>query len=343
MMSKSKYILVTGGAGYIGSHTVVELINNGFTPVILDNFCNSTLDVVKGVEQIVKAKVLVRNVDVCNLDSTRAVFNEFDFEGIIHFAAFKAVGESVSEPNKYYRNNVVGLLNILDLTKEFNVQNLVFSSSCTVYGNPQGSKVVSESTDLQDANSPYGNTKRIGERIISDFIKSDVKLKVLNLRYFNPVGAHKSVLIGELPTGKPNNLLPVVTQSAIGKLGPITVFGNDYSTVDGTCVRDYVHVVDVADAHVKGIEWLMGQDDSLEEHINIGTGKGTSVLEIINTFEQISNEKLNWDFGPRRTGDVEEIFADASKAQEVLKWQAKKTVKDAVTDAWNWELKLKNA
>ena len=341
-MSASNYILVTGGAGYIGSHTVVELIENGFIPVILDDFSNSTNKVIDGLKEITKTEIIVREVDVCDLNKTKTIFQEFKFVGIIHFAAFKAVGESVSEPLSYYRNNLIGLINILDLAGEFNVNNIVFSSSCTVYGNPIGSKVVTEESELQDANSPYGMTKQIGERIISDMVKSGVNTKVLNLRYFNPVGAHSSALIGELPMGKPNNLLPVVTQSGIGKLGEIVVYGNDYNTVDGTCVRDYVHVVDVANAHVKGLTWLMTQEDSLEEHINIGTGKGTSVLEIIHTFERISNLKLNWKFGDRREGDVEEIFADASKAKRILGWQSNKSVEDAVSDAWNWELKLKN-
>lgn len=341
-MSASNYILVTGGAGYIGSHTVVELIENGFIPVILDDFSNSTNKVIDGLKEITKTEIIVREVNVCDLNKTKSIFEEFEFAGIIHFAAFKAVGESVNNPLSYYRNNLVGLINILDLAKEFNVNNIVFSSSCTVYGNPKGSKIVTEESELQDANSPYGMTKQIGERIISDLIKSGVNIKVLNLRYFNPVGAHSSSLIGELPMGKPNNLLPVVTQSGIGKLEEIVVYGNDYSTIDGTCVRDYVHVVDVANAHVKGLTWLMTQEDSLEEHINIGTGKGTSVLEIIHTFERISNLKLNWKFGDRREGDVEEIFADASKAKKILGWQSNKSVEDAVSDAWNWELKLKN-
>lgn len=341
-MSASNYILVTGGAGYIGSHTVVELIDNGFIPVILDDFSNSTNKVIDGLREITKTDIIVREVDVCDLSKTKSIFEEFEFVGIIHFAAFKAVGESVNEPLNYYRNNLLGLINVLDLAKEFSVNNIVFSSSCTVYGNPKGSKVVTEESELQDASSPYGMTKQIGERIISDLIKSGVNVKVLNLRYFNPVGAHSSSLIGELPMGKPNNLLPVVTQSGIGKLGEIVVYGNDYDTIDGTCVRDYVHVVDVANAHVKGLSWLMKQDKSLEEHINIGTGKGTSVLEIIHTFERISNEKLNWRFGERRKGDVEEIYADASRAKNILGWQSNKSVEDAVSDAWSWELKLKN-
>ncbi|MEJ6776310.1 MAG: UDP-glucose 4-epimerase GalE [Crocinitomicaceae bacterium] len=341
-MNESKYILVTGGAGYIGSHTVVELIQHGFVPVIIDDFSNSTEQVIDGLMEITRADIIVRKVDVCDFAKTKSIFEEFRFDGVIHFAAFKAVGESVKEPLNYYKNNLVGLINILDLAKEYEVKNIVFSSSCTVYGSPDGSRIVSEETKLQQATSPYGNTKRIGEQIISDLIKSGGDTKVLSLRYFNPVGAHSSALIGELPMGKPNNLMPIVTQSGIGKIGKIIVYGNDYNTLDGTCVRDYVHVVDVADAHVKGLSWLMKQENSLEEYINIGTGKGTSVLEIIHVFERISNTKLNWSFGPRREGDVEEIYADASKAMEILEWKSNKTVEDAVSDAWNWELKMKN-
>jgi UDP-glucose 4-epimerase len=340
-MNRLKHILVTGGAGYIGSHTVVELIKHDFVPVIIDDFSNSTEQVIDGLRQITRTDIIVRKIDVCDFAKTKSIFKEFSFDGIIHFAAFKAVGESIKEPLNYYKNNLVGLVNILNLAKEYEVKNIVFSSSCTVYGSPERSIIVSEETELQQASSPYGNTKRIGEQIISDLIKSGLDIKVLSLRYFNPVGAHSSALIGELPRGKPNNLMPLVTQSGSGKIGKIIVHGNDYNTLDGTCIRDYVHVVDVANAHVKGLSWLMNQDNSLEEYINIGTGKGTSVLEIIHIFERISNTKLNWSFGPRREGDIKEIYADTSKAMEVLAWKSHKTVEDAVSDAWNWELKMK--
>jgi UDP-glucose 4-epimerase len=340
-MNRLKHILVTGGAGYIGSHTVVELIKHDFVPVIIDDFSNSTEQVIDGLRQITRTDIIVRKIDVCDFAKTKSIFKEFSFDGIIHFAAFKAVGESIKEPLNYYKNNLVGLVNILNLAKEYEVKNIVFSSSCTVYGSPERSIIVSEETELQQASSPYGNTKRIGEQIISDLIKSGLDIKVLSLRYFNPVGAHSSALIGELPRGKPNNLMPLVTQSGSGKIGKIIVHGNDYNTLDGTCIRDYVHVVDVANAHVKGLSWLMNQDNPLEEYINIGTGKGTSVLEIIHIFERISNTKLNWSFGPRREGDIKEIYADTSKAMEVLAWKSHKTVEDAVSDAWNWELKMK--
>jgi UDP-glucose 4-epimerase len=340
-MNRLKHILVTGGAGYIGSHTVVELIKHDFVPVIIDDFSNSTEQVIDGLRQITRTDIIVRKIDVCDFAKTKSIFKEFSFDGIIHFAAFKAVGESIKEPLNYYKNNLVGLVNILNLAKEYEVKNIVFSSSCTVYGSPERSIIVSEETELQQASSPYGNTKRIGEQIISDLIKSGLDIKVLSLRYFNPVGAHSSALIGELPRGKPNNLMPLITQSGSGKIGKIIVHGNDYNTLDGTCIRDYVHVVDVANAHVKGLSWLMNQDNPLEEYINIGTGKGTSVLEIIHIFERISNTKLNWSFGPRREGDIVEIYADTSKAMEVLAWKSHKTVEDAVSDAWNWELKMK--
>ena len=341
-MNESKHILVTGGAGYIGSHTVVELIDNGFIPIIIDDFSNSKEEVIQGLRDITKTDIIYRKVNVCDLGKTKSVFDEFDFFGIIHFAAYKSVGDSVNRPLDYYRNNILGLINILNLAKEYNVDNIVFSSSCSVYGSPKGSRIVSEKTQLQDASSPYGNTKFFGEKVLSDFVKSMEKSKVLNLRYFNPIGAHSSSLIGELPIGVPNNLLPIVTQSGIGKISEIIVYGKDYNTPDGTCIRDYVHVVDVANAHVKGLRWLMKQNQSIEEYINIGTGKGTSVLEIIDFFEKISKIKLNWSFGPRRLGDVEEIYADTSKAFQILGWSSNKTIEQAISDAWNWELRLKN-
>lgn len=341
-MNEVKYILVTGGAGYIGSHTVIELYKNGYCPVIVDDFRNSHSSVIEGLEKISEENIIYRKLDVCNYEDFQKVFIEFSFFGVIHFAAYKAVGESVQSPLKYYKNNLLGLINCLELAEQYNVKNVVFSSSCTVYGEPKGMKTVSEQSETQPANSPYGNTKQIGEEIIDDLIKSGSKLKVLKLRYFNPVGAHETGLIGELPIGKPTNLLPFVTQTAIGKLKELTVFGNDYSTPDGTCVRDYIHVCDLADAHVKSIDWLEKQSDSLSDSLNIGTGKGTSVLEIIHTFEKVSELTLNWKFGDRRDGDVEEIYANVDKSSKILNWKPTKTVKDAIFDAWNWELKLNN-
>jgi UDP-glucose 4-epimerase len=341
-MKDNRNILVTGGAGFIGSHTVVELINKGFNPVIVDDFRNSDTKVLKGINAIVGQDPIMRFVDVTNKEQLKAVFEEFSFSGIIHFAAYKAVGESVAKPLVYYRNNIDGLLNCLELAEEFKVLNFVFSSSCTVYGEPKGTKIVTELSETQEANSPYGATKQMCERIISDVHKSGSKMRMLNLRYFNPVGAHPTGNIGELPIGRPNNLIPYITQTAAGLLNELTVYGNDYNTNDGTCVRDYIHVVDLAEAHIKGYEWLNNLSEPRTETINVGTGNGTSVLEIIHTFEKVSNQSLNWKFGPRREGDVEEIFADTSKAQELIGWNADRTIEDAIADAWNWEKKRRD-
>tara|TARA_B110000093_G_scaffold172794_1_gene204177 strand:+ start:334 stop:1362 length:1029 start_codon:yes stop_codon:yes gene_type:complete len=341
-MKDNRNILVTGGAGFIGSHTVVELINKGFNPVIVDDFRNSDTKVLKGINAIVGQDPIMRFVDVTNKEQLKAVFEEFSFSGIIHFAAYKAVGESVAKPLVYYRNNIDGLLNCLELAEEFKVLNFVFSSSCTVYGEPKGTKIVTELSETQEANSPYGATKQMCERIISDVHKSGSNLRMLNLRYFNPVGAHPSGNIGELPIGRPNNLIPYITQTAAGLLNELTVYGNDYNTNDGTCVRDYIHVVDLAEAHIKGYEWLNNLSEPKTETINVGTGNGSSVLEIIHTFEKVSNQSLNWKFGPRREGDVEEIFADTSKAQELIGWNADRTIEDAIADAWNWEKKRRD-
>ncbi|NRA12704.1 MAG: UDP-glucose 4-epimerase GalE [Crocinitomicaceae bacterium] len=341
-MKKNRNILVTGGAGYIGSHTVVELINKGFNPVIVDDFRNSDPKVLDGIKSITGKEALLRVVDVTNKKQLKAVFEEFSFSGIIHFAAYKAVNESVDKPLAYYRNNIDGLLNCLELAEEFNGLNFVFSSSCTVYGEPKDIKVVTELTETQEASSPYGATKQMCERIISDVHKSGSPIRLLNLRYFNPVGAHPSAEIGELPIGKPNNLIPFINQTAAGILNELIVFGNDYSTEDGTCIRDYFHVVDLAEAHIKGYEWLNNLDGPKLETINVGTGNGSSVLEIIHIFEKISNESLKWKFGPRREGDIEQIYADTSKAQELISWSAERTIEDAITDAWNWQKKLGN-
>lgn len=341
-MKQKEYILVTGGAGYIGSHTVVELIQSGKTPVIVDDFRNADPKILGGIEKIVGEPVICHQVDVCDGPAMHALFEKYRFEGIIHFAAYKAVGESVEEPLMYYNNNLTGLLVCLSLAEQFDVKNFLFSSSCTVYGDPENSPVVTEESPVLEANSPYGATKQMCERILADVCKSSSDLKVLNLRYFNPIGAHPSGLIGELPTGKPNNLLPYVTQTALGMLDELTVFGNDYNTVDGTCVRDYIHVSDLADAHVKGLDWLTKQTGSFNEVVNVGTGQGASVLEIIHTFEKVSDRQLNWKFGGRRTGDVEQIYADVTKAKNLLNWSAQRSMEDAVRDAWNWEQKWRN-
>ena len=341
-MKQNEYILVTGGAGYIGSHTVVELINNGKTPVIVDDLRNADPKIVGRIEKIVDQSIICHQIDACDSQAMRAVFEQYDFSGIIHFAAYKAVGESVQNPLMYYANNLNSLLVCLTLAKEFGVKNFLFSSSCTVYGNPENSPVVTEESPVLEANSPYGATKQMCERILADTIASGADLKVLNLRYFNPIGAHPSGLIGELPSGKPNNLLPYVTQTAVGLLDELTVFGKDYDTEDGTCVRDYIHVSDLADAHVKGLDWLSDQQNPCNEVVNVGTGRGSSVLEIIHTFEKVSDIQLNWKFGERRAGDVEQIYADVTKAKELLNWSSQRTMEDAVRDAWNWEQKRRN-
>ena len=336
----SKYVLVTGGAGYIGSHTVVALVENGYTPIILDDFRNANRIVLDGLTKILGFLPEIIEVDVCDDKALRAIFQKYSFEGIIHFAAYKAVGESVQNPLKYYQNNLSGLINILDKMLEFGIKNLVFSSSCTVYGEPKELKEVSEDSPKNLPSSPYGYTKWIGEQIMEDTFLAHPELCLINLRYFNPVGAHKSSFIGEFPLGKPSNLLPFVTQTAVGKQDFLTVFGNDYPTRDGTCIRDYIHVMDLAEAHVKALAFLEYHKKGCLEAVNIGTGKGTSVLEIISCFEEVSKCKLNWSFGPKREGDVVEIFANCDKASNLLGWQSKLSINDAVIDAWKWELFL---
>lgn len=337
-----KKIIVTGGAGYIGSHTVVQLIEQGYHPIILDDFRNSQAEVIKNLERIVNQKISYHVLDICNREAIQHALKDTQVEGIIHFAADKAVGESVQNPLKYYHNNIEGLISILIWAEENQVQHFIFSSSCTVYGEPKGVKEVSEELASGLANSPYGQTKVIGEQILQDLKQSGSSMNMLALRYFNPIGAHHSGLIGELPVGKPNNLLPFITQTAAGLHKELSVFGNDYPTTDGTCVRDYIHVVDLANAHVKSLEFLSREKPSSVEFINVGTGKGTSVLEMIHAFEKVNNVNVNWKFGSKRVGDVVEIYANASKANEKLQWKAKFTIEDAVKDAWNWEKKIRN-
>ena len=336
-LNMSRFVLVTGGAGYIGSHTVVSLLENGYTPVIADDFRNADERVLNGLEQITKKTVLCERVNICDPNQLATIFEKYAFSGVIHFAAFKAVGESVAKPLDYYQNNLLGLINVLKCMLQFNVQQFVFSSSCTVYGEPKGLHEVDENTPKNLPNSPYGYTKWIGEQIIEDTFRANPHLKLMSLRYFNPVGAHPSGLIGEFPIGKPNNLLPYITGTAIGRQEKLTVFGNNYATPDGTCIRDYIHVVDLADAHVKALQYLEENELTEVEIINIGTGKGSSVLEIIDAFETNCEIKLNWEFGPRRPGDVTEIYANTAKAEKVLGWKAKHSIADAVKDAWRWE------
>ena len=339
-MSNKRYVLVTGGAGYIGSHTCVVLHEAGYTPVIADDFRNSSENIINGITNLIGSKPILHEVDVCDPAEMRTLFEKYDFLGVIHFAAYKAVGESVEEPLMYYRNNLDSLLTLLELSSEFELNRIVFSSSCTVYGTPK-SPVVDEKSDVIEASSPYGATKQMSERILSDYHASKKNCGIINLRYFNPVGAHPSGEIGELPLGRPNNLFPFVTQTAAGVRESLTVFGNDYTTEDGTCLRDYIHVVDLAEAHVQALKYLESHPKTYEI-FNLGTGEATSVLEIIHTFEEQTGVKLNWTFGERRPGDVEQIYADPAKAEKELGWVAQRSVKDAIIDAWNWEKKIRN-
>lgn len=338
-MENKKYILVTGGAGYIGSHTVVSLIAEGFSPVIVDDFRNAHPSVIQNLKDITGQEIIHHNLDCCQLSELKEVFQKYPFEGIIHFAAYKAVGESVELPLKYYQNNLISLMNILQLAQEFSVHNIVFSSSCTVYGEPQDTKIVDENTPLQVPTSPYGQTKMMSEYILKDFQQANPDMKVYALRYFNPIGAHASAKIGELPLGRPNNLVPFITQTAAGILDQLTVFGNDYPTEDGTCVRDFIHVQDLADAHVAAIQTSLSKQGFFDA-VNIGTGKGTSVSELIQVFEKVSAQKLNYRYGERRPGDIISIFANAQKAKQTMNWQAKYSLEDALLSAWNWQKHL---
>ncbi|AEI48779.1 UDP-glucose 4-epimerase GalE [Runella slithyformis] len=333
-------ILVTGGAGFIGSHTVVELQKSGFEPVIIDNFSNSEEKVLEGLEKIIGKPVVCYKADCNDEAALRQLFEKENIEGVIHFAANKAVGESVENPLLYYGNNIGTTVLLLKLMKEFEVHNFVFSSSCTVYGQPD-QLPVTEATPRQEAASPYGNTKKICEDIIRDFIFSKPSMKAIALRYFNPIGAHETAEIGELPRGVPSNLVPYITQTAAGLRQKLTVFGSDYNTPDGTCIRDFIHVVDLAKAHVKALELLAGvQEENFYDVFNIGTGEGVTVLQLIKTFEEVNNLKLNYSIGPRRPGDVEQIYAQVDKSREVMKWQTEKTLEDSLRDAWRWEQKL---
>lgn len=333
-------ILVTGGTGYIGSHTVVELQNKGHEVVIVDNLSNSNIKVLDAIEEISGIKAAFENFDLADPSKTKDFFKRNqDIKGIIHFAAFKAVGESVNHPLMYYRNNLYSLVNILQSMKDFDISNLVFSSSCTVYGQPEVLPV-NEEAPIQKAESPYGNTKQISEEIIFDTTKtSDVK--AIALRYFNPIGAHKSTLIGELPLGVPNNLMPFITQTAIGIREQLSVFGDNYETPDGTAIRDYIHVVDLAQAHVIAVERMLNPKMKKDfEYFNLGTGNGYSVLEVINSFEKITEQKLNYKIVDRRAGDITQVWADTNFANNELGWKAKKSLDEMTLSAWLWELKL---
>jgi UDP-glucose 4-epimerase len=340
MPKTGEKVIVTGGAGYIGSHTVVELFNAGYEPIIIDNFVNAEKSAVHGIESILKHAVKVYEGDCADKGLLYQICEkENDISGIIHFAAYKAVGESVSMPLKYYQNNIDTLLSLLEVSGQKNISKLVFSSSCTVYGQPDTLPVTEESPK-KPAESPYGNTKQICEEILEDTVKSKMPLKAVALRYFNPIGAHQSAAIGELPIGVPSNLVPFVTQTAAGKREKLTVFGSDYNTPDGTCVRDYIHVVDLAKAHVSALEYLKLQSVPFYDMFNIGTGQGNTVLDVINTFEEVSGIKLNYTIGARRPGDVEKVYADVTKSNAKLGWKAQLDLANALRDAWRWQQAL---
>ena len=334
-------ILVTGGCGYIGSHTIVDLVENGFDVISVDNNTRSTSRILEGVEKITGKKIKNYKVDLCNFDDTHAIFQENpDIDGIIHFAAYKAVGESVELPLMYFENNLFSLINLLKCVQEFEVPYFVFSSSCTVYGNPDEIPVT-EKTPMKPAESPYGYTKQMGEQIINEFAKAQPAHCIL-LRYFNPVGAHPSAEIGELPIGKPANLVPAITQTAIGKLPQMIVYGNDYPTRDGSCIRDYIHVSDISHAHTLAIQYLL-KTKSQEKSVvfNLGTGNGVTVLEAIKAFEKVSGVKLNYTIGPRRPGDVIAIYANNDFAKSELGWDPRYSLEDMMSSAWKWEQRLK--
>ena len=338
-------ILVTGGTGFIGSHTTVELQQAGYNVVIVDNLSNSNADVLKGIEKITGVAPAFEKADCCDLQAMDAVFARHPgIKGIIHFAASKAVGESVQKPLLYYRNNITSLINMLELMPKHGVEGIIFSSSCTVYGQPTKENLpVTEESPIQKALSPYGNTKQINEEIIQDFIHSGAPIKSVILRYFNPIGAHPSAFIGELPIGVPMNLIPFVTQTAAGIRGQLKIFGNDYGTPDGTCIRDYIYVVDLAKAHVKAMERVLEVKDSdAVEIFNIGTGRGVSTLEVVEGFERATGVKLNWTFAPRREGDIEKVWGNVDKANKVLGWKADADLDDVLRSAWKWQQTLES-
>lgn len=335
-------ILVTGGTGYIGSHTAVELMAKGYEVVIVDNLSNSTIEVLDGIEKISGIRPAFEQFDLCNKEKLDAFFAKYkNLKAIIHFAAYKAVGESVDKPLMYYQNNLISLMNLLENMDNFGVTNLVFSSSCTVYGQPD-ELPVTEKAPIKPAESPYGNTKQIAEEIISDTMRVKPSLNTIALRYFNPIGAHPSAEIGELPRGVPNNLVPFVTQTAAGLREGLKVFGDNYNTPDGSAVRDYINVVDLALAHVIAIDRML-QNKNLAnfEFFNLGTGTGSSVLDIVKTFEKVTGKKLNYSIVDRREGDIEQVWADTRVANEVLGWKATRSLEDTLLSAWNWEKNLR--
>ena len=332
-----KTILVTGGCGYIGSHTIVDLIENGYQVVSVDNLSNSSDDVLAGIEQITGVQVTNHPIDLVNRQETLDLFAQYAFDGVIHFAALKLVGESVQLPEQYFRNNLCGLLNVIEGMAAQGVPNLIFSSSCSVYGNSEDLPVTEE-TPRQEAESPYARTKQMGEDILKDYCRVHPEFKAVLLRYFNPAGAHESSLIGEAPTNPATNLVPVITETAIGKRKEMIVFGADYNTRDGSCVRDYIHVMDLANAHTLALEYLLeGREQVNLERFNLGIGEGVTVLEAIYAFEKVTGEKLNYRIGDRRPGDVVSIYANLDKAARDLHWQPTRDINDIMSTAWAWE------
>ena len=335
-------ILVTGGTGFIGSHTTVELQQAGYDVVIIDNLSNSNANVVDGIEKITGIRPAFEQVDLNDYAATEAVFKKYQIKGCIHFAASKAVGESVEKPLLYYRNNLNSLMNVLELMTKYGSKGIIFSSSCTVYGQPTPENLpVTEQAPIQKALSPYGNTKQVNEEIIEDYIHSGAPIKSIILRYFNPIGAHPSAHIGELPNGVPMNLIPFVTQTAIGIRKQLKIFGNDYNTPDKTCIRDYIYVVDLAKAHVKAMQHVLEQETDPVEVFNIGTGHGYSTLEIVESFERATGVKLPWEYAPRREGDIEAIWGNVDKANKVLGWSADTPLDEILSSAWKWQVKLR--
>jgi UDP-glucose 4-epimerase len=334
-----KKILITGGAGYIGSHTAVELWNAGLEPIILDDLSNSHAQVLQRLKEITGKSFSFYKGDCNDRVVLDQISREHEIAGVIHFAAFKAVGESTIKPLDYYKNNLGSLLVLLEYMRDKGIKDLVFSSSCTVYGQPD-QLPVTETTPRKEAESPYGNTKKIGEDILLDYVKSKPGIRIIALRYFNPVGAHPSGKIGELPIGIPQNLVPFITQTAAGIREKLVVFGDDYDTSDGSCIRDYIHVVDLANAHVKALAYLFSQELNFFDVFNVGTGKGNTVLEVIRSFELVTGLKLNYEIGPRRAGDVIKTWADTRKINHVLGWHAKYTLDDCMRDSWRWQQTL---
>ena len=337
-------ILVTGGTGFIGSHTTVELIEAGYEVVIVDNLSNSNADVVDGIEKITGVRPAFEKVDCTDAAAIEGVFKKYSgIQGIIHFAASKAVGESVEKPLLYYRNNLNSLMNLLELMPQYGVKGIIFSSSCTVYGQPDPENLpVTENAPIKKAESPYGNTKQVCEEIVNDYIVSGAPINAILLRYFNPIGAHPTAIIGELPNGVPANLIPYLTQTAIGIRQQLSVFGDDYNTPDGSCIRDFIYVVDLAKAHVAAMAHILqGKMEKPVDVFNVGTGKGNSVLELIHTFEECTGVKLNYKIVGRRAGDIEQVWGNVDKANRVLGWKAEHTLADSLSSAWKWQQELR--